>query len=110
MRTSSAIGVPSVSPSYTPERISTPVGLVALGDQSALAGASAVEVGLDVGLDSGSRGGQPSITTPTPGPCDSPKVVMRNRRPLLEPMAAKYASGPEWLTHRFRGAEENWRC
>ncbi len=32
---------------------------------------------------------------------------MRNRRPLLEPMAAKYASGPEWLTHRFRRAEED---
>ena len=28
----------------------------------------------------GTRGGQPSTMTPTAGPCDSPKVVMRNGR------------------------------
>src|SRR5450756_232415 len=29
------------------------------------------------------RGGQPSTTTPTPPPCDSPHVVMRNNCPKL---------------------------
>src|SRR3954465_6984581 len=31
--------------------------------------------------DSLSRGGQPSTTTPTPPPCDSPHVVIRNKWP-----------------------------
>src|SRR5215470_18253969 len=33
--------------------------------------------------ESVSRGGQPSITTPTAPPCDSPQVVMRNRCPKV---------------------------
>ena len=51
-----AIGVPSVWPSKTPERISQLVGLVARGDDLALPGAAAVEFGLDVGLGSGECG------------------------------------------------------
>src|SRR5437867_9608484 len=31
--------------------------------------------------ESSRRGGQPSTTTPTPPPCDSPHVVMRNKCP-----------------------------
>ncbi len=34
---------------------------------------------------SGIRGGQPSTTTPTAGPWDSPKVVMRNSVPKVFP-------------------------
>src|SRR5207244_13546315 len=37
-------------------------------------------------------GGQPSITTPTPPPCDSPKVVTRKSRPKVFPIAWKIAS------------------
>src|SRR6266853_5655264 len=33
------------------------------------------------------RGGQPSITTPLPPPCDSPKVVTRKRWPNVLPIA-----------------------
>src|SRR5215210_7957879 len=38
------------------------------------------------------RGGQPSITTPRPGPWDSPKVVMRNSVPKLLPIARQCKS------------------
>src|SRR2546421_366777 len=37
------------------------------------------------------RGGHPSITTPTPPPCDSPKVVMRKSWPKLLPMTMNLA-------------------
>ena len=63
------------------------IGFVALGDEPALAGPAAVEVGLDVGLGSGRRGGQPSTTTPTPPPWDSPNVVTRKTVPELDDMA-----------------------
>jgi hypothetical protein len=33
------------------------------------------------------RGGQPSITTPMPPPCDSPNVVTRNSWPKVLPMS-----------------------
>ncbi len=34
---------------------------------------------------SGSPGGQPSITQPIAGPCDSPKLVTQNSRPKVDP-------------------------
>src|SRR6266705_785164 len=37
------------------------------------------------------RGGQPSITTPMPPPCDSPKVVTRKSWPNVLPIA-EYSS------------------
>src|SRR6187200_1872329 len=40
-------------------------------------------------------GGQPSITTPTPPPCDSPQVVMRKSCPKLLPIRAILAAGSE---------------
>ena len=49
LRTSIAIGVPSVTPSNTPRQDLDLVGLAALGGDRALAGAAAVEVALDVG-------------------------------------------------------------
>ena len=51
------------------------VGLVALRDVAAGAGAAAVEVALDVGLGEAMPGGQPSMTQPIAGPWDSPKLV-----------------------------------
>src|SRR5262249_19394245 len=36
--------------------------------------------------ESVSRGGQPSTTTPTAPPCDSPQVVIRNRCPKVFPI------------------------
>ena len=47
---SSAIGVPVVLPSYTPLRIFTCIGLIALRDELGSAGAAAIQVVLDVGL------------------------------------------------------------
>src|SRR5262245_66518985 len=41
-------------------------------------------------------GGMPSTTTPTPGPCDSPKVVTTNNRPNeddMEELAARARAG-----------------
>ena len=42
---------------------------------------------------SGMPAGQPSMTTPNAGPCDSPKVVMRNNVPKL--LLAMLAEGME---------------
>jgi hypothetical protein len=36
-------------------------------------------------VDRGILGGQPSITAPTAGPCDSPQVVTRNALPNVLP-------------------------
>src|SRR5207244_10054078 len=54
------------------------------------------------------RGGQPSITTPMPPPCDSPKVVTRKSRPNVLPIACIVAQAL-WLwaramLDRFEGA------
>src|SRR5439155_8310807 len=40
------------------------------------------------------RGGQPSTTTPTPPPWDSPQVVMRKRRPKLFGMLEQWEKRP----------------
>ena len=72
------------------------VVLLALADEPALAGPPAIELGAARRpRASGSRGGQPSMTTPRPGPCDSPNVVTRNSSPKLDPIASEYrcASG-----------------
>ena len=73
--------VPVVIPSSTPERISTSsasrrwvvIRLCPGRRRSSSTWISSREMG--------SRGGQPSMTTPTAGPCDSPKVVMRKSWP-----------------------------
>jgi hypothetical protein len=38
------------------------------------------------------RGGQPSMTTPTPAPWDSPQVLMRYRTPKLLDMTAYHGA------------------
>ena len=92
LRTSIAIGVPSVWPSKTPERISarsaSSRGVVSLlwpgrrRSRSRWISSSVI----------GRRGGQPSTTTPTPPPCDSPKVVTRKdvrSRPMTHHVARR---------------------
>ena len=85
--------MPSVWPSKTPERISQLVGFVARGDDLALPGAAAVEVDLDVRFGRAAmRGGQPSMTTPTPPPWDSPQVEMRKTWPkMLDMVGGEYS-------------------
>ena len=46
-----------------------------------------------------SRGGQPSTTTPTPPPCDSPQVVMRKSWPKVFPMGARVGK-IDWVVNR----------
>jgi hypothetical protein len=47
----------------------------------ALAGGAALQVVGEFGRSSASPGGQPSITQPMAGPCDSPNVVTVNSLP-----------------------------
>src|SRR5262245_24413571 len=76
--------------------------------------------------ESASRGGQPSTTTPTAPPCDSPQVVIRNRCPKVLPIgwrppaqcrtSALYEDDPprqtgycvpQWVPPHWR---RNWPC
>src|SRR5215467_13808373 len=50
---------------------------------------------------SASRGGQPSTTTPTAPPCDSPQVVMRNRCPKVLPI--RWHPPPQRLSYDISG-------
>src|SRR5690606_5911371 len=103
LRTSSAIGVPVVRPSYTPDRISTASASrraevwrlrpVARRARSWLKSAAAIAM----------PGGQPSTTQPIAGPCDSPKVVTRSSWPkvFMRPFAAQQPRSKQ-RTRRFR--------
>src|SRR5690554_2578171 len=75
------IGVPSVFPSNTPESISTVSGslrwvVILLWPGRLLSSSNCMSAG-----ESSSPAGQPSTTTPTAAPCDSPQVVIRNSCP-----------------------------
>src|SRR5262245_9888983 len=98
-RTSSAMGRPSVRPSKTPERISTR-SVSWRGEVSRLwPGRRRSRSRWISAALIGSRGGQPSTTTPTPPPCDSPKVVMRKIVPSeLDIGAGKIATHVAALT------------
>src|SRR5215471_17540112 len=91
LRTIIASGVPSVRPSCMPDRISTWSAsrrwvVIALWPGRRRSSSRWIS-----STPSGRRGGQPSMTTPTAAPCDSPKVVMRNALPKLFPgMPAEY--------------------
>ena len=86
--------MPVVLPSNTPERISTEsdsfrfvVYLLCPGLLlSRKLWISASEIGIPAG--------QPSITTPIPGPWDSPHVVIRNIEPKDEPLIDELLSIP----------------
>src|SRR5499427_9910773 len=85
LRTISASGVPSVNPSCMPDRISTwsvSRRWVVIALWPGRRRSSSRWISSTV---TATRGGQPSMTTPTAGPCDSPKVVTRNELPKLLP-------------------------
>ena len=91
------IGVPVVFPSKTPERISAESDSFRLVVYLLCPGfllsrklwMSSSEIGMPAG--------QPSITTPIPGPWDSPHVVMRNIEPKDEPLIDKLLSIPNGM-------------
>src|ERR1044071_4857290 len=90
------MGVPSVLPSNVPERISTLSASLRGETIFDWPGRRRSRSGwISAGLNS-SRGGQPSTTTPTPPPWDSPQLVTRNRRPKL------FAMEPDWGKTAFR--------
>ena len=87
LRTSIAIGVPSVRPSCTPGEDLDRSGSRRWVVMALWPGRRRSSSRWISAASSGRRGGQPSTTTPTAGPCDSPKVVTRNSEPkLLPPM------------------------
>ena len=73
--------MPSVRPSYTPERISTASSSSRCVTSRLCPGRRRSRSCWMSATSSASRGGQPSTTTPTPPPCDSPKVVTRKSVP-----------------------------
>src|SRR6185295_13420726 len=75
------MGVPVVWPSNNPDKIwmvSDSLRGVVIFDWP---GRRRSRSGWISASESLSRGGQPSMTTPTPPPCDSPHVVIRNKWP-----------------------------
>lgn len=50
--------------------------------------------------DNGSLGGHPSITHPTPPPCDSPNVVTRNTVPYVFPVPARTSAPCKQTEHQ----------
>src|SRR2546425_42785 len=82
-----AIGEPSVRPSNRPDRTSARSGS-SRGDVTALCpGRRRSRSRWISSTVNGRRGGQPSTTTPTAPPCDSPKVVTRKICPKVDPIA-----------------------
>jgi hypothetical protein len=81
LRTTTAMGVPSVTPSATPDRISQVSsslrGVVMMDCPGRRRSSSTCTSSVVMA----SRGGTPSTTQPTPLPWDSPKVVTRNAVP-----------------------------
>ncbi len=77
------MGVPRVRPSNTPERICT-LSCSWRGEVSSLCpGLRRSSSRWISAASSGSPGGQPSITAPMAGPCDSPQVVTRKYLPKV---------------------------
>src|SRR5688572_4950385 len=81
----SAIGVPVVLPSYTPERISTRSSSRRWVTWREVPGFLGSRSGWMSASESAIPGGQPSITHPIAGPWDSPNVVTVKRVPRVEP-------------------------
>jgi hypothetical protein len=94
LRTSSAIGVPVVRPSNTPDRISTASASWRCEVCRDLPVARRARSWANSSALIASPGGQPSITQPIAGPCDSPKVVTVNNFPK-ELLDTGSASGPD---------------
>src|SRR6188768_2033123 len=79
----SAIGVPVVLPSNTPERMRTWSGSWRWVVKREVPGRRLSRKGWISASLSASPGGQPSTTAPSAGPCDSPQVVKRKTRPKV---------------------------
>ena len=80
-----AIGVPSATPSTTPDKISTISSSLRGVVRRLCPGRRRRSSSWISSVVMGSRGGQPSRVTPTPPPCDSPQVEMRKTRPQVFP-------------------------
>src|SRR4030095_15903901 len=90
------MGVPRVWPSKTPDRICTVSDSLRGVTILDCPGRRRSRSGWISASDNLRRGGQPSTTTPTPPPCDSPQVVMRNSWPN------EFAMEPVWGKRRAR--------
>src|ERR1043166_4865066 len=104
------IGVPSVLPSKVPERIWT-VSLSVRGvTMWKWPGRRRSRSGWISASVKASRGGQPSTTTPTPPPCDSPQVVIRNRCPKVLAIALVWenSGGRSNRVRRWRLKSRGW--
>src|SRR4030095_5762063 len=86
------MGVPSVTPSKTPDRICTVSVSLRWVVIALWPGTRRSRSGWMSASDSGKRGGQPSTTAPMPAPCDSPHVVTRKSWPQVFPTARGYRS------------------
>src|SRR5689334_1392319 len=86
------IGVPSVLPSNTPERIWTVSVSLRWVTMALWPGTRRSRSGWMSASESARRGGQPSTTAPMPVPCDSPQVVTRKSWPQVLPTARGYRS------------------
>ncbi|MOA56031.1 hypothetical protein D3C78_1799380 [compost metagenome] len=85
LRISSAIGVPVVLPSYTPDRISTVSGSRRWVTWRLVPGLRRSSSAWMSASDRVMPGGQPSTMQPIPGPWLSPNEVTVNSRPMLLP-------------------------
>src|SRR5262249_19635543 len=111
-RTSIAIGVPSVTPSNTPERISAWSASLRCVVSALWPGRRRSSSRCTSAASTRIPGGMPSTTTPTAGPGDSPKVVTTKSWPMDDdtlPPATRRARGARALrghrdTLRRRGA------
>ena len=81
-----AMGVPVVRPSYTPERISTASGSLRCVTWRLVPGRRRSRSCWMSASLKAMPGGQPSITQPMAGPWDSPKLVTQKRVPRVLPL------------------------
>src|SRR5581483_6531491 len=81
----SAIGVPVVLPSNTPERMRTLSSSLRCVTNFEVPGLRRSRSGWRSASDNSIPGGQPSTTQPIAGPCDSPKLVTQNSLPSVLP-------------------------
>src|SRR6185369_1563226 len=93
------MGVPSVWPSKTPERILTVSVSLRWVTRALWPGTRRSRSGWMSASDRDRRGGQPSTMAPMAAPCDSPHVVRRKSWPQVLPTAREYpARGPSAVT------------
>src|SRR6478672_5823287 len=103
----SAIGVPVVLPSYTPERISTRSSSRRCVTWRDVPGFLRSRSGWMSASESSIPGGQPSTTQPIAGPCDSPNVVTVKRVPRVLPdMGEVYCKPTSAYSQVYLGLEQ----